>query len=537
MTRRPRPQAETPANTSAPNAALLIDFDNVTLGIQSDLARELRQLIRSDALGGHVTIQRAYADWRRFPQYLVPLTEASVELVSAPAVGPNKKNATDIRLAIDAMELAFTRPEIGTFILLSGDSDFSALVNKLKEWGKYIIGVGMKESSSDTLMRVCHEYYSYSDLAGLKKSDDIARDPGKPQDPWLLVGTAVAQMVKNRDVMRADRLKQVMQQLDPAFDERHAGKGYGRFSMFVTDAAEKGLISVRKMENGQLEVAPTDGRAPAAETRAPSSGRAAAAEVRASSPGRTAAPVEGEDRPARGRGRGRGRGRARGEGTEAAAPQAEAPRAPRAIPVPDKLTLAAGFELLTTSLKELPPPVAGEALRLRMIANLGREDVLLDASRFDRLLRQAHDAELVEVRKVGEDMYDVAPLGQTSAPPVRYERKPQPSSRPAEESVQPPTPAAVDVPLPPAAPRALGIRRGSRTGMVKAAIPLVGVISLDDDAPQAPAVEEKQPSRGRGRGPKAEVGATPRASETDAPTKPRRPRGRGRGKPKAGAEA
>ena len=175
MTRRSRPQAETPANTSAPNAALLIDFDNVTLGIQSDLAKELRQLIRSEVLGGHVTVQRAYADWRRFPQYLVPLTEASVELVSAPAVGPNKKNATDIRLAIDAMELCFTRPEIGTFILLSGDSDFSSLVNKLKEWGKYIISVGMKESSSDTLMRVCHEYYSYSDLAGLKKSDDVAR--------------------------------------------------------------------------------------------------------------------------------------------------------------------------------------------------------------------------------------------------------------------------------------------------------------------------------------------------------------------------
>ncbi|HWA40942.1 MAG TPA: NYN domain-containing protein, partial [Gemmatimonadales bacterium] len=253
---------EAPATSSAPNAALLIDFDNVTLGIQSDLARELRALIQSDALGRHVTIQRAYADWRRFPQYLVPLTEASVELISAPAVGPNKKNATDIRLAIDAMELAFTRPEVGTFILLSGDSDFSSLVVKLKEWGKYVIGVGMKESSSDTLMRVCHEYYSYSDLAGLKKSDDAVREPGIPQDPWELVKTAVAQMVKNRDVMRADRLKQVMQQLDPAFDERRVGKGYGRFSKFVTDAADKGLISARLMENGQLEVAPADGASP-----------------------------------------------------------------------------------------------------------------------------------------------------------------------------------------------------------------------------------------------------------------------------------
>ena len=177
---------EAPATSQAPNAALLIDFDNVTLGIQSDLARELRALIQSDALGRHVTIQRAYADWRRFPQYLVPLTEASVELISAPAVGPNKKNATDIRLAIDAMELAFTRPEVGTFILLSGDSDFSALVNKLKEWGKYVIGVGMEESSSDTLKRVCHEYYSYSELAGLKKT---RRSPTR-RPAWR--GTAAA---------------------------------------------------------------------------------------------------------------------------------------------------------------------------------------------------------------------------------------------------------------------------------------------------------------------------------------------------------
>src|SRR5512132_809381 len=114
----------------APNAALLIDFDNVTMGIQKDLQQELRNLLSSDIIKGKVAVQRAYADWRRYPQYIVPLSESSIDLIFAPAYGSSKKNATDIRLAIDALELVFTRPEIGIFILLSGDSDFSSLVIK-----------------------------------------------------------------------------------------------------------------------------------------------------------------------------------------------------------------------------------------------------------------------------------------------------------------------------------------------------------------------------------------------------------------------
>src|SRR5690606_14088206 len=140
---------------SAPNAALLIDFDNVTMGIRSDLSKELKSLLNSDIIKGKVAVQRAYADWRRYQQYVVPLAEASVDLIFAPAYGSSKKNATDIRLAIDALELVFTRPEIGTFILLSRDSDFSSLVLKLKEYGKYVIGVGMRESASDLLVQNC----------------------------------------------------------------------------------------------------------------------------------------------------------------------------------------------------------------------------------------------------------------------------------------------------------------------------------------------------------------------------------------------
>ena len=242
------------APVHAPNAALLIDFDNVTLGIRSDLTKELRTLLNSDIIKGKVAVQRAYADWRRYPQYIVPLSESSIDLIFAPAFGTNKKNATDIRLAVDAIELVFTRPEIGTFILLSGDSDFSSMVIKLKEYGKYVIGVGIRESASDLLIQNCDEYYSYSDLAGLTKEEDT---PSIQRDPWELVREAAAQMVRNDDVMRSDRLKQVMKQIDSNFDEKNAG--YSRFSKFVTDAGAKGILVVTKMENGQYEIAPVAG--------------------------------------------------------------------------------------------------------------------------------------------------------------------------------------------------------------------------------------------------------------------------------------
>ena len=262
------PQAHTPGAhgaitapmVHAPNAALLIDFDNVTMGIRSDLQTELRNLLSSDIIHGKVAVQRAYADWRRYPQYIVPLSEASIDLIFAPAYGSSKKNATDIRLAIDAMELVFTRPEIGTIILLSGDSDFSSLVIKLKEYGKYVIGVGIRESSSDLLVQNCDEYYSYNALAGLVKSGE-AESTSRKWDPWELVKEAIARMQSNHDVMRSDRLKQVMQDIDASFDEKDLGMS--KFSRFCQEAAHRGLIQVTKLENGQLEVAPPSGDAPA----------------------------------------------------------------------------------------------------------------------------------------------------------------------------------------------------------------------------------------------------------------------------------
>ena len=493
----------------APHAALLIDFDNVTLGIRSDLTKELRTLLNTDIIKGKVAVQRAYADWRRYPQYIVPLSESSIDLIFAPAFGTNKKNATDIRLAVDAIELVFTRPEIGTFILLSGDSDFSSLVIKLKEYGKYVIGVGIRESASDLLIQNCDEYFSYSDLAGLTKEADL---PSAQRDPWELVVEAVEQMSRNGDVMRSDRLKQVMQQIDPNFDERNAG--FNRFSKFVAEAGTRGLLKVSKLDNGQFEVAQAQpGSVPAARSiepagregsRGPVSGRETAPRG-AGAPVREGAPEREEGRGRRGRGRGRGRGRTGEEAPRERPPEAAAVPASRS----GHLTLAAAFQLLSRALSELPAPVGAEALRARMAALFGREDQLLEPGRFVRFLRQANDAETADVRTLPDGSLEVSPH-RTDLGFVRAVAAPPPPDS------EPPVPAAAGngapaAPIvgaePPMRLATLRFRRGSRAPMRSQDIPLVGVVRVEEDAPVAAEVPPAEPpparapARRRGRAP------------------------------------
>ena len=457
----------------APHAALLIDFDNVTLGIQKDLTKELRTLLNSDIIKGKVAVQRAYADWRRYPQYIVPLSESSIDLIFAPAFGSSKKNATDIRLAIDAIELVFTRPEIGTFILLSGDSDFSTMVIKLKEYGKYVIGVGIRESASDLLIQNCDEYYSYNDLAGLTKEVDT---PSTQRDPWELAGEAVAQMVRNGDVMRSDRLKQVMQQIDPNFDERNAG--FNRFSKFVIEAGHRGVVLITKLDNGQYEVAPgAGGQAPAAESAA----QAPAEAGREDGSGRVRGREDG-GRSRRGR-RGRGgRDRAGREGAPHRDRVNGGPRADSARAREDRpesgLTLARAFQLMSQALSEFPSPVGQEALRLRMVAMHGREDALLDAGRFPRLLRQANDAEVADVRKVGDDDYEISAQGgstRAALPPAAPTEELQPAAPTSDTTQDASPPGQRDN------GQRFGVRfrRGSRAPSRGGEIPLIGVVRIE----------------------------------------------------------
>jgi uncharacterized protein (TIGR00288 family) len=363
----------------APNAALLIDFDNVTMGIRSDLQLQLKRMLNSEVFKGKISVQRAYADWRRYPQYIVPLSEASIDLIFAPAFGSNKKNATDIRLAIDALELVFTRQEIGTYILLSGDSDFSSLVLKLKEYGKYVIGVGIRESSSDLLIQNCDEYFSYNELTGLLKEGEVEQ---RRQDPWELVVEAVTRMQRANDIMRSDRLKQVMQEIDPTFSEKDAG--FSKYSKFLQEASRRGLLRLAKLENGQYEIVlGTNANVPIDVER------------ELDRPEREAPP------PRRRGGRGRG-------AAASAAPAAPATPATPAT-VAEGLPLSDAFALLRRALTEIgavgEESTDADQTRERMAELAGGDDPLFETRRFQRFLRQAHDADLIDLVKSDDGAY------------------------------------------------------------------------------------------------------------------------------------
>ncbi|HZD85776.1 MAG TPA: NYN domain-containing protein [Gemmatimonadaceae bacterium] len=475
----------------APNAALLIDFDNVTMGIRSELQTELKNLLSSDIVKGKVSVQRAYADWRRYPQYIVPLAESSIDMIMATAYGSAKKNATDIRLAVDAMELVFTRPEIGIFILLSGDSDFASLVTKLKEYGKYVIGVGIRESSSDLLVMNCDEYYSYNALAGLVKSgeEEIVK-----KDPWELVTESITRMKRNGDVMRADRLKQVMQQIDSSFDEKNLGMS--KFSRFVTEAAHRGLLTLTKLENGQLEVGPPGSAA----RTLPAGQESAEPHVP-----RLAAPAEGEpaERPRRGRRGGRGRDRdVRGHRPATTAAPQISPSEPEFPPLPQaeaadvavpasaadgigsrglRLRREEAFDLVRRSVGvNGDAPVRASQVRATARELLGRDSESLSERNFTRILQDAHDADIIDLRRRGSD-YEVAPAA--------------PSTSVSEQlaAAEPPKPIA---PVTPSAPTGMGARAGgpargrgrgpigARVGIVPPDLLSVGVVETSRPAPE-----------------------------------------------------
>ena len=404
----PHVEGPSKAPADAPNAALLIDFDNVTMGMRSDLSKELKSLLQSDVIRGKVTVQRAYADWRRYPQYIVPLSEASVDLIFAPAYGSSKKNATDIRMAIDGVELVFIRPEIGTFILLTGDSDFSSLVLKLKEYGKYVIGVGIQESSSNILVQNCDEYYSYTSLTGLRKTTEIS---GKTNDPWDLVERAVSRMTTRGDVMRSDRLKQVMLELDARFSEGNFG--FSKFSKFVAEAAHRGLVRLHKLENGQYEIRP-------------GSGRTADDSAGTREPKERSRPAPRRGRPTRPQ---RGEKVGRVEGKEA-------------TPEPAAEPLRAAYDLMTGCLQNLKE--AGKAstrdsdVKRKMLAvESGFDEGELGFGKFSRFLLQAEEHGVISLEKTATGNYRVS-LADSAAGSSR----PVPEDRAGETAPPPFVPAA-----------------------------------------------------------------------------------------------
>jgi uncharacterized protein (TIGR00288 family) len=233
-------------NDSDRSLAIFIDFENLALGFQGrrdrfDIHRVLERLVEK----GKIVAKKAYADWGRFGLYTAPLHEAAIELVEIPRRNQTGKNSADIRLCVDAMDLAYSKEHINTFVVVSGDSDFSPLVSKLKELGKHVIGLGMQQSTSDLLRDNCDEFIYYEDLGQTPALDSALNSKlpeGKRKAFGLLMESLLALRRENKEVLWSSMVKDTMKRKKPSFNEAY--HGYRTFSELLEDAQREGLLEL-----------------------------------------------------------------------------------------------------------------------------------------------------------------------------------------------------------------------------------------------------------------------------------------------------
>lgn len=226
--------------------AVFIDFENLALGFKDrskagklDIDKILERLVEK----GKVLVKRAYADWGRYAEYKQSLHEAAIEMIEIPKRSMSGKNSADIHMCVDAMDLAYSKEHIDTFVIASGDSDFSPLVSKLKENGKNVIGLGVKSSTSELLSGNCDEFIFYEDLEspmGIppRLNSDIPKE--KHEAFQLLIDSVVALMRENKEILYSSMVKDTMKRKKPAFSE--SAHGYRTFSELLVDAERRGLI-------------------------------------------------------------------------------------------------------------------------------------------------------------------------------------------------------------------------------------------------------------------------------------------------------
>jgi len=227
---------------------LFIDFENIALGVRDakykkfDIHLVLQRLIEK----GRIVYKKAYADWTRYSDYKREFHEAAIELIDIPQRGYTGKNSADIRMVVDAMDLANSKTHITTFVILSGDSDFSPLVSKLKENDKSVIGLGVKNSTSDLLISNCDEFIFYEDLVRETRAlPSIDNLPEKKREVFrLMLDSMQALQRENYDVIWGSMIKQTMQRKQPYFNESYYG--YKSFSELLEDAQRLGLLSMKK---------------------------------------------------------------------------------------------------------------------------------------------------------------------------------------------------------------------------------------------------------------------------------------------------
>jgi uncharacterized protein (TIGR00288 family) len=256
--------------------AIFIDFENLALGFQGrrerfDIARVLERMVEK----GKIVAKKAYADWSRFSHFTHALHEAAIELIEIPRRAQSGKNSADIRLCVDAMDLAYSKEHINTFVILSGDSDFSPLVSKLKELGKHVIGLGMQESTSDLLRDNCDEFIYYEDLGQppkLAPSLSTHLPDQKRKAFELLMESLAALRRENKDVLWSSMIKDTMKRKKPSFNETF--HGYRTFSELLEDAKSEGLLDLETDKRSRTYVVTRFGPEMHGEAPAPAAGAA-----------------------------------------------------------------------------------------------------------------------------------------------------------------------------------------------------------------------------------------------------------------------
>ncbi len=248
-------------NADNMNMALYCDFENIALGARDAkyAAFDIQSVLERLLLKGDIVVKKAYCDWERYKEFKATMHEAAFELIEIPHVRQSGKNSADIRMVVDALDLCYTKSHVDTFVIISGDSDFSPLVSKLRENNKLVIGVGVKNSTSDLLTASCDEFIFYDDLvresekqrksrkkaATRKKSKKASAqsDEDKQQTALDLVVETVEDLFKERgdtEKVWGSMVKQAIKRRKPGFDETY--HGFRTFGKLLEEAQTRGLL-------------------------------------------------------------------------------------------------------------------------------------------------------------------------------------------------------------------------------------------------------------------------------------------------------
>lgn len=270
----PRPDSAAMRNPERTHTiAIFCDFENLAIGVREakyerfDMSKVLERLL----VKGSIVVKKAYCDWERYREHKKVMHEAAFELIEIPHVRMSGKNSADIRMVVDALDLCYTKSHVDTFVIVSGDSDFSPLVSKLRENNKTVIGVGVKNSTGDIFISNCDEFIFYDDLVreqpkrppeptvkapATKTARTKTPTPTEPTKPAGDPEKAIELLVETVDAMMAERggeqsvwgsnAKQTIKRRQPQFSERF--HGFRSFNALVEEAGKRGLLNLQKDE-------------------------------------------------------------------------------------------------------------------------------------------------------------------------------------------------------------------------------------------------------------------------------------------------